>query len=167
MPATSKRFLSMTTSAIASAIALASTSEPAAAQQDAVEPRGTLKFEVTGSHILRSEAESALPVQVITREDIARSGSTTVAELMSKVSANILGFNDQLSVGDQLNPRPRSGLSSVNLRGVGDGSTLVLINGRRVANYAFDGGPSTSTRSRSAHRPCRDSEGRRVGDLRH
>ncbi len=32
------------------------------------------------------------------------------------------------------------GLSSVNLRGIGSGSTLVLLNGRRVANYAFDGG---------------------------
>ena len=59
--------------------------------QDAAESRGTIKVEVTGSHIFRSEAESALPVQVITREDIERSGSTTVAELMSKVSANVLG----------------------------------------------------------------------------
>src|SRR6185369_16441070 len=32
------------------------------------------------------------------------------------------------------------GLSSINLRGIGSGSTLVLLNGRRVANYAFDGG---------------------------
>ena len=31
------------------------------------------------------------------------------------------------------------GLSSANLRGLGDGSTLVLLNGRRLANYAFDG----------------------------
>ena len=31
-------------------------------------------------------------------------------------------------------------MSSVNLRGIGAGSTLVLLNGRRVANYAFEGG---------------------------
>lgn len=104
--------------------------------QDAAEMRGSVKVEVTGSNIPRSEIESALPVQVITREDIARTGVTTTAELMSKVSANVLGFNDQLSVGNAGRP----GLSSVNLRGIGDGSTLVLINGRRVANYAFDGG---------------------------
>ena len=104
--------------------------------QDTAEPDATLKIEVTGSHIPRSDAESALPVQVITREDIERSGSTTVAEVMAKVSANVLGFNDQLSVGQPAQP----GLSSVNLRAIGDGSTLVLLNGRRVANYAFNGG---------------------------
>ncbi|HXE84529.1 MAG TPA: TonB-dependent receptor, partial [Gemmatimonadales bacterium] len=97
--------------------------------------RGTIKVEVTGSNIYRSEAESALPVQVITREDIERSGSTTVAELMSRVSANVLGQNDQLSISSFRPP----GLSSVNLRGIGSGDTLVLLNGRRVANYAFDG----------------------------
>lgn len=79
-------------------------------------------------------------MQTITREDIERSSSANVAELMSKVSANVGGFNDQLSIGNQIQAFPRPGLSSVNLRGIGDGSTLVLINGRRVANYAFDGG---------------------------
>ena len=55
---------------------------------------------------------------------------------MSKVSANIVGFNDQLSIGNFGQP----GLASANLRGIGDGSTLVLLNGRRIANYAFNGG---------------------------
>ena len=120
--------------AIACSSPLVALGAPAAAQ-DAAESRGTIKIEVTGSHILRSDVESALPVQVITREDIERSGSATVAELMSKVSANVLGLNDQLSIGNFTNP----GLSSVNLRGIGSGNTLVLLNGRRVANYAFDG----------------------------
>lgn len=111
-----------------------------AAGQDALPVFSLGKIEVTGSHITRSEAESVLPVQVITRDEIERSGTTTTAELMSKVSANILGFNDRLSIGNQIESFPRPGLSSVNLRGIGDGSTLVLINGRRVANYAFDGG---------------------------
>ena len=121
--------------AFASSGALASLGVPALAQPDTADPRGTLKVEVTGSHILRSDVESALPVQVITREDIERSGSTTVTELMSKVSANVLGYNDQISIGDTSRP----GLSSINLRGIGDGNTLVLLNGRRIANYAFDG----------------------------
>jgi iron complex outermembrane recepter protein len=108
--------------------------------QDAAEPRGVIRIEVTGTNIPRTEGEAALPLQIITREDIERSGSASVAELMSKVSANVGGFNDQLSIGNQIQPFPRPGLSSVNLRGIGDGSTLVLINGRRVANYAFDGG---------------------------
>lgn len=104
----------------------------------------TLRIEVTGSNIPRADVETPLPVQVITRQDIERGGSATVAELMSKLSANLLSFNDQLSIGSQIAfvglPLPRPGQSTVNLRGIGDGSTLVLINGRRVANYAFDGG---------------------------
>jgi iron complex outermembrane receptor protein len=91
--------------------------------------------EVTGSHIPQAEIESALPVQIITHEEIERSGATTVSELMARVSANVLGANDRTS---QFSDQP--GLSSINLRGIGDGSTLVLLNGRRVANYAFDGG---------------------------
>ena len=74
-------------------------------------------------------------MQIITHEDIDRSGATTVSELMARVSANVLGANDRTS---PFSDRP--GLSSINLRGIGDGSTLVLLNGRRVANYAFDGG---------------------------
>jgi len=106
------------------------------AQQDELPVVKLEKVEVTGSHIPRTEIESALPVQVITREDIERSGTTTVAEMMAQVSANIIGNNDRMtSLGAGV-----PGLSSVNLRGIGSGSTLVLLNGRRVANYAFDGG---------------------------
>jgi iron complex outermembrane receptor protein len=108
---------------------------PAAAQDPLVEPPRTLKVDVVGTNIPRSEVETALPVQVITREEIDRSGATTLAEVMARVSANVLGFNDALSVDGIFN----AGLASVNLRGLGDGSTLVLINGRRVANYAFSG----------------------------
>jgi len=122
------------TLAVACSGTLAALGAPADAQ-DATASRGTIRIEVTGSHISRSEVESALPVQVLTREDIERSGSVTVAELMSKVSANVLGLNEQLSINNFVNP----GLSSVNLRGIGSGNTLVLLNGRRVANYAFDG----------------------------
>ena len=117
-------------------VLLAATFVPAWAQD--AEPIVKLeKIEVTGSHIPRPEIESALPVQVITREDIDRSGSTTVAEMMAKISANVLGVNDRMS-SFSIGGRP--GLSSINLRAIGGGSTLVLLNGRRVANYAFDGG---------------------------
>jgi iron complex outermembrane receptor protein len=77
-------------------------------------------------------------VQVITREEIARSGAITVAEIMSQVSANLIGRTDvpyNSAVGNS-----QAGLSSANLRGLGDASTLVLLNGRRAANYAANGG---------------------------
>jgi iron complex outermembrane recepter protein len=119
-----------------SAVLIAGVAGAALAQQPPEDERHAIKVEVTGSNIRRPDTDSALPVQILTREDILRSGAATSAELLSKVSANILGFNDQVSIGEFARP----GLSSANLRGIGDGSTLVLLNGRRIANYAFSGG---------------------------
>jgi len=90
---------------------------------------------VTGSHIRQTDIEGALPVQVIKREEIERSGVTTVEQLLERVPANVNAFNTALTIGNGGSP----GLSSANLRGLGGGSTLVLLNGRRLGNYAFDG----------------------------
>jgi iron complex outermembrane recepter protein len=115
---------------------LPGTTLPAFAQQETAETPPRLFIYVTGTNIPRTELETALPVQRITREDIDRSGATTSAELLNNISANLIGQNDALSIGSFATP----GLSSANLRGLGGGSTLVLVNGRRIANYAFDGG---------------------------
>jgi iron complex outermembrane receptor protein len=117
--------------ALASASALAQAPDAAPAQP----PVALDKVVVTGSHIPRLDGETALPVQTITREEIERLGVTTAAQLLERVPANVNGLNDALSIGNGGNP----GLASANLRGLGSGSTLVLLNGRRLANYAFDG----------------------------
>ncbi|WP_038488714.1 TonB-dependent receptor [Janthinobacterium agaricidamnosum] len=94
------------------------------------------RVEITGSAIKRVESETALPVQVITRADIEKAGVTTAAELMARVSANVGGLTDGASInvgGDQ------RGFNSANLRGIGTSSTLVLLNGRRMANFASPG----------------------------
>jgi len=94
------------------------------------------KVEITGSAIRRIESETALPVQVITREEIDKAGVTTASELMARVSANVGGLTDGASInvgGDQ------RGFNSANLRGIGTSSTLVLLNGRRMANFASPG----------------------------
>ena len=95
--------------------------------------------EVTGSAIRRVQSETALPVQIITRAEIEKAGVTTAAELMTRVSANVNGLTDGASInvgGDQ------RGFSSANLRGIGTSSTLVLLNGRRMANFASPGDDS-------------------------
>lgn len=92
------------------------------------------KIEVTGSNIKRIEGESALPVTVITREEIAKSGVTTAAELLSNLSSNVNGYAIAVGVGDSGTP----GLSAAGLRGLGSTNTLVLLNGRRLSNYAFN-----------------------------
>lgn len=93
------------------------------------------KIEVTGSNIKRIEGESALPVTVITRDEISRSGVTTAAELLDKISAsNAGGYSVAQAVGDSATP----GLSAASLRGLGSTNTLILLNGRRLSNYAFN-----------------------------
>ncbi len=91
------------------------------------------KVEVVGSRISRVDAETALPVQVIGREEIERSGVQTTQELIARVSASVNSWSDALNVGNDAKP----GFAGASLRGLGSTATLVLLNGRRLANYAF------------------------------
>src|ERR1700704_4073105 len=85
-------------------------SAPAFAQQ----AQKIEKIEVTGSNIKRIEGESALPVTVISRDEIQKSGVTTAAELIDKLSANSGGgYNVSQAVGDSGTP----GLAAASLRG--------------------------------------------------
>jgi iron complex outermembrane receptor protein len=88
------------------------------------------RVEVTGSNIKRVQSETASPVQVLTREDIQRSGKTSVAELLQTLAIDNQG-SVPISFGNGFS---RSG-AGISLRGLGVGATLVLINGRRVAPF--------------------------------
>jgi iron complex outermembrane receptor protein len=94
------------------------------------------RVEITGSSIKRVDAETALPIQTITREDIAKTGATSTEQLLQNVSANSSAgaINSAQNAG-----QATYGLSSASLRGLGANRTLVLVNGRRLANYATDG----------------------------
>ena len=92
----------------------------------------TEKTVITGSNIKRIDAETVAPVDIITREQIERSGLPTIAEVLRNVPANTGGsFNEQFS--NSFAP----GASGISLRGLGQKTTLVLINGRRTAGYGF------------------------------
>jgi len=95
------------------------------------------RVEVTGSAIKRIDGETALPVQVISRDDIVKAGLTTASEIIATLSANANGLTDGGSISS--NALGQRGLNSANLRGIGTSSTLVLLNGRRLANYASPG----------------------------
>ncbi len=95
------------------------------------------RIEITGSSIKRIEGESALPVTIIRRADIDRTGATSVADLLDKVSSNNGGgYNIAEALGDAARP----GFAGASLRALGSRNTLVLLNGRRLSIYAFDGG---------------------------
>ncbi|MCK7593541.1 TonB-dependent receptor plug domain-containing protein [Pseudomarimonas salicorniae] len=102
--------------------------------QDSDDDAATLdRIEVTGSRIKRADIEGALPVTVISREDIDLSGELNVADLLRNTTFNSFGSF-----------RPRSGsagqaTASLNLRGIGSGRTLILIDGRRAPVSAMGG----------------------------
>lgn len=97
------------------------------------------RIEVTGSRILGPE--NASPVITITREEIDRAGYATVEDIFDDLPQNF-GAGASLDVStDFQNQRnvvggrvdDRAGGISVNLRGLGASSTLILLNGRRLS----------------------------------
>jgi iron complex outermembrane receptor protein len=95
------------------------------------------RVEITGSSIKRIDSETALPVQIITREDIDKMGATTAAELVRNISANTAPLTDGPSISDSTSGQ--RGFNGANMRGIGVSSTLILLNGRRLANFASPG----------------------------
>lgn len=94
------------------------------------------RVEITGSSIKRIDAETALPVTIIKREQIEKSGASNVQELIDRVSSNNGGGR---SLGESIGETSATGQSGASLRGLGRERTLVLLNGRRLANYPFSG----------------------------
>ncbi len=99
------------------------------------------RVEITGSSIRRIDAETALPVQIVTKEDIARSGVASTEQLLQSISA----VSSQGAIGNAMGAGNSTfGLSSVSLRGLGEDRTLVLVNGRRLAAFAGGNGASVN-----------------------
>lgn len=130
-----KKLTSATWSALAVMAVLSVTNDNAMAQAQTVDV-AVQKVEITGSSIKRINAETALPVQVISRVEIAKTGATTAEQLLSTLTANTGYTQESASISDKPGS---SGLSGANLRGLGVSSTLVLLNGRRMAAFAFGG----------------------------
>jgi iron complex outermembrane receptor protein len=85
---------------------------------------------VTGSALPRVDTETPSPVTVITAQDIARTGYTTVSDVVRSISADNSG-----SIPNSFYAGFAAGSSGVALRGLTVNSTLVLIDGKRVASY--------------------------------
>ena len=91
------------------------------------------KIEVTGSQIKRVDTEGPNPVTVIRREDLQRSAGQNLQDILQNVTASLGSFSETANSGNTFAP----GTANINLRNLGNQTTLVLLNGRRVANYGF------------------------------
>jgi iron complex outermembrane recepter protein len=85
-------------------------------------------IEVTGSRIRRTDYETAQPIAVISREDIERTGLTSIGDLLQELpqagAALNTAFNGYLDIGGV----------EVDLRNLGSNRVLVLVNGHRWVN---------------------------------
>ncbi len=89
-----------------------------------------ISVSVTGSNIPRTEIEGNAPIQVLTSEDLVRSGYTTVSEVLRDITSNGQGMLGQGFAGAFA-----GGASGVALRGLTVGATLTLIDGMRMVPY--------------------------------
>ena len=100
------------------------------------EPVQLDQLQVTGSHIKRAELGGPSPMLIFDRAAIDRSGASTVADVLSELPYGGFGsINSRDSHSNAL------GSSAVSFRGLGPNATLVLVNGRRMAQapFLFDG----------------------------
>ncbi len=92
----------------------------------------TEKIEVTGSNLKRIDLETASPIQIITREDIERAGKQSLSDVIRSLPVDNNG-----SISTAFANGLAAGASGVSLRGLSVNSTLVLLNGRRMAFYGY------------------------------
>ena len=121
---------SWTSAAVAATAAAAAGTTPT--------PSEVTEVVVTGSYIQGTPKDAALPVNVITSEDLLKQGSPSTLELIKNLpaSSGVLGDTNQFDSRAQ----GSEGTGSINLRGLGPARTLVLLNGRRLTLNPRGGG---------------------------
>lgn len=95
---------------------------------------------VTGTNI-RGVTNSASPIQTFTREDIDRTGLGTLQSFIEKLPQNFSSISENTisNVAGSITSGNVAGASAINLRGLGSDSTLLLIDGHRVATGGVNG----------------------------
>ena len=94
---------------------------------------------VTGSRLAREPSELSRDVIVLDEDAIIASGELTLPRLLRQLPQNINATNE--TIGSTLNGTKNfTGASTVNLRGLGSESTLILIDGRRIGYSGLLGG---------------------------
>lgn len=101
-------------------------------------PQQLEKVVVVGSNIKRISAEGPLAVQVIKRDQIQATGAKSAIDVLAQLSAT-----DSYVTGVNSNSFAQ-GAANVSLRGMGAKNVLILLNGRRIANYGYSANLSES-----------------------
>ncbi len=123
---------------------LAQTLPPASPQANKADvsevPLQLETYTVTGSNIRRVEGETALPVTTIDIDAVNVRDASTPVDLLSSIPEVLtVPLNESLAAASNA----RGDESSIALRGLSTGNTLVLLNGRRMAPHPISASEST------------------------
>ncbi|MBO9490305.1 TonB-dependent receptor [Endozoicomonas sp. G2_1] len=126
-------------------------SAPVFAQEEQPKEEEVERIAVVGSNIKGSTMTSALPVTELNAEEIETTGAVDGDELLRSIpQVGAVGFTATRGGNTGVNAA-RGDVGSVNLRSIGEGNTLVLLNGRRMVNHPITqtsfGVPVTSVNS--------------------
>lgn len=155
-----------------SVVAAALLAAAAAGAPAAPSPAGPTQLDpihIVGSRIRTTDELGPSPVLAYEAEDIRRTGAMTLADFLRLLPQNYTGIAaGRGSVPNELNPEfgqrtettlplasvvlggaaappGQTGVSGAGLRGLGSGSTLVLVDGRRLPNFG-EGNRATDSR---------------------
>ena len=103
------------------------------------EERATDEIVVTGSRLKRDTFSSVAPLQVITGEVSREVGSIDPSTILQE-APSAAGQQTDITYQGFVTPNG-PGSSTIDLRGLGDARSLVLINGRRAAPVGVEGAP--------------------------
>src|SRR6478735_7745682 len=112
------------------AIGLLSISSLAIAQEQQPTEGNVEEIVVIGSRIPRLKSEGPAPVTSISAQDILDKGLTSVPDVLKAVTQNNGAVQSPQTASD-FTP----GAAQVNLRGLGPNHSLVMVNGRRIADF--------------------------------
>ncbi len=87
------------------------------------------KMQVTGYHLKRIDIEGPVPVVVFEREDLEQAGIATIEEFARYLPVNFAAIEE---------PWGANGQASFDIRGIGPGATLTLVNGQRIAPFPWE-----------------------------
>lgn len=119
--------------------------------QDAGEDQTQLeRVEVTGTRIRQSDVEGLNPVQVVSRDDLDRSGLQSIGDFLQQLTISGSTLNTKFNSSGNFGFPPDgtgvgAGSTYVDLRNLGPQRVLVLVDGVRWVNASAGSGVANST----------------------
>src|SRR5690606_20864115 len=121
-----------------------------AGQQSAPDPTTLDSVQVTGTRIRKAEIETQVPVHSLSREDIDRTGLTSVGDILQELTGAGSALNTKFNSSGNFGFSPNgdgvgAGSAQVDLRHLGAKRVLVLVDGMRWVNESSASGVGATT----------------------